>query len=862
MANPPYDNKTIKETVRQVTNLEKRLGSLDATTAKIVKNISKIIQQLDDGTDDTEELIDGLGIWAKRLDDVLEKQKEITNVSNVYQTTLNQMIAASEGRIEQIKDAHQTERDNLALLVQQEKNQTQELRAQNEIYNNREAYQQAELTKLNAQQVLIQNQLLDENISAEKKLALQKEYEKSLKQEADIKAEAEESEQKKSELTAKTKAKIARKEAAEKLAKGEKLDPEKQTAADNIRNAIQGSKEAYDENRNAGMSPIKALINIKETIKAGNDQQAESFNKVSNVLSAGFNALNNLIDNAARVMESSYGRVNAAIDGTGKTFSDFIDGLSELGISPLIRQEKLLENLSNIASSGITTELEQLALLTTIKDKTVASFDATDGNLRRLVRLNQNLGNLSAKQFGLAAVLRTELNAAFGDSSYMAKMFQQMTGTIIDAVSANAMRGRGDSTNFYAVMETFAAGLYEAGVDEGTVSALAQGINYLGSGNVQALSGNKSLQNLLLLSMDRAGLDYASILQQGLTTNDTYILLSEIIDYLADITDNTKQNNVLRSSYANLFNLSVTDMNAIKNLSQNNTFRNYATASTKITGDTALQQATNEMLKISEERTMFSEILNNFTENAKFSFGVGVANSSWAYPINLLARLGIDAGRALTDMGLTTPGKITLLASAAGYAASIIPGVINLVDDLKGNFNALGSDKNTISNYFTATLGSPDDNQGLYGGGTAAARTVVNNGSATFKTFESTYDTDVQKTDVYKESATWEEEQKASEEDPNTKILKEFEKTLMKANEGDGYAFAVSLQGMSDGVLRSFASIFADEDAMMNTLTGKNNALEQNNTFIDYVQDTSTKSTSASGKSTGTANRTSGSGAR
>ena len=135
--------------------------------------------------------------------------------------------------------------------------------------------------------------------------------------------------------------------------------------------------------------------------------------------------------------------------------------------------------------------------------------------------------------------------------------------------------------------------------------------------------------------------------------------------------------------------------------------------------------------------------------------------------------------------------------------------------------------------------------------GSTTANSIVNNGSTNFKSFDNTYESKTKSSTMYSESAKWEEEEKAAEEDPNNKILKEFEKTLMKANEGDGYAFAVSLQGMSDGVLRSFASIFADEDAMMETLTGKNNALEQNNTFIDYVEDTSTKPTSAAGTSTG-----------
>ena len=827
--------KVDPEVRRQVTALEKSLSAVDATTARIVKKISEIMKQLDEGEGDAEELIDNLSIWTKRLDEVIERQQEINLQSSAYAQMTDFAKARHEGILEKIKEEHDTEKQQLATKVLQAKLDTDELRAQNELYDLQELKQQAELKRLNAQQVLLQNQLLEET-NIEKRIELEEEYAESLKKEEEIQKNISEAKKKQDELAAKVQNEQSRKQTAEKLVRGEKLDDSKLTPKEHLTNVIQGARNAFDVGTEAGMTPVKALLNIKDVILAGNDQQAESFKALSGVLSSGFNSLNAMIDNAARLMESSYGRVNAAIDGTGKTFSDYVDNMELLGISTLIKQEDLLQNLSNIATQGITSDLEQIALLTTIKDKTVASFDATDSNLRRLVRLNQNLGNLTAKQFGLAAVLRTELNAAFGDSSFIGRQFQQLTGTLLDAVSANALKGNTDSTNFYAVMETFAAGMYEAGVDEGTVSSIAQGINYLGSGNVQALSSNKALQNLMLLSMDRAGLDYATILQQGLNTRDTYLLLSEIIDYLADITDSTKKNNVLQSSYANLFNLSITDMSAIRNLSQNSTFRNYATASVSQNSNWALEQANNEMLAVSEERMMFSEVLNNFIDNAKFSLGVGVANSQWAYPLNLISRFGVQAGQTLSELGLPA-GKAVTLASGIGYGASIIPGVLNLMGDLKGNLSAIGSSKNTISNYFNATLGQEG---GIYDGSTASSRSVTSP-SRNFKSFDTadTYGTKTKASQTYSDTSKWEAE--ANEEDPNTKILKEFEKTLMKAKDSDGYAFAVSLQGMSDGVLRSFASIFADEDAMMETMTGKNNALEKNNTFIEYANDSSTK---------------------
>lgn len=618
-----------------------------------------------------------------------------------------------------------------------------------------------------------------------------------------------------------------------------------------LQDFFSSAKDAFNIGKEEGMSPVSALLNIKEVLISGNEDQKKSTEKITSALSSGFNAMNAMIDHAVSVVQSGYGAVTAALDGTGQTFDDIRKNLvSGAGISSLVRQEDLLNQVTSIAKEGISTDIESIAILSTIRDKTVASFQATDGNLRRLVRLNQNLGNLTAKQFGLAAVLRTELNTAFGDSSFIGRQFQQLTGTLLDAVSMNALKGGTDSTNFYAIMETFAGGLYEAGVDEGTVSAIAQGINYLGSGNVSALSGNKTLQNLLLLSMDRAGMDYATVLQQGLTTDDTYLLLQSIVDYLAEITEQNKENNVLQSSYANLFNLSVTDMTAIRNLSKNNVFRNYAAASTAFNNTTAMQAAINEINAVSE-RTMFSEKMTNLFENVKFTMGAGIASSPVALATNLISRYGVQAGAALSDIGLTKVGKATSLASGIAWGLSLLGGIDDLLSGLKTSFGNIGSENNTLSDYFLTDF---SENGGMYDLG-EGGRNFANQGAGlkTFDAYAQQYGTsyDNAQNKYMEEKETWEQEQRESEQDPNTKILKELQKTLMDDKNGN-YAFAVSLQGMSDSVLASFASIFTENDDEIEITEGKvtNNSLNQNNTFIDLASDTSSATSNSGSTST------------
>ena len=831
-----------KVTAAQVAAVNKLLKESVKTTDDLAKNLKIINNALNDGTIQQKEFNELLDEQVEKYVSAKKLAYELNQYSKDYNDRQKETLASWDRQIAQEKVRQHDARVALSFEMEREEQRLAFAREQNTLYELRAKSEQLTLEKLNAQKTIQFNILHDENTGDKQRLTAINKYIELVKEQEKLEgASAKNKEKQTWEAFNLNRAKEAER-------RGDLKE------AEQIKKNLSAPVKDYRYNEQTGQIEFvdvfdkivgKASDKLSDKFGAENEKMTKT---LSGVLQSGFNSLNSMIDTATNLYSSAYGRVNAAIDGVGKTFDDYVDGMQNLGLSTLVKQADLLKNLSDVASQGIATDLEQIALLSTIKDKTVASFQATDGNLRRLVRLNQNMGNLTAKQFGLAAVLRTELNQAFGDSSFIGRQFQSLTGALLDAVSANALKGGTDSTNFYAVMETFAAGMYEAGVDEGTVSAIAQGINYLGSGNVQALSGNKALQNLMLLSLDNAGLDYATILQQGLSTKDTYLLLQSIVDYLADITDTTKKNNVLQSSYANLFNLSITDMSAIRNLSQNSTFQNMALSSVYQTGSWALDQATNEMLAVSEERTTFAEALNNFIDNSKFSLGIGVASSKWAYPLYKLAGLALDASTLLSNAGLEKTAVVKGLkyAGLGAYGASLLPGVFNLVTDLGGNLSAIGSEKNTISNYFSANL---SNTEGMYSGtatGTALSQATMSNN---FKGFNNPYGTEyenkMKSSEVYSESSQWQAEAEAAEQDPNTKILKEFEKTLMKANEGDGYAFAVSLQGMSDGVLRSFASIFADEEAMMETLTGKNNALEENNTFINYVNDSSTKPTSS-----------------
>ena len=610
------------------------------------------------------------------------------------------------------------------------------------------------------------------------------------------------------------------------------------------------------------------LKDIKDEVKQGFKDSTSSLNAfgdtIVNAVAASRNFFNGIVDGTVSSISQYYGPIAASLEGVNGELKDFksINNRLQLdiGLSSLVKQEAVLNSINNLVSQGITSDIESLGILTSIRDKTVSSFDVTNSDLRRLVRLNQQRGNLTAKQFGLADALKESFNSTFGDSSFLNGMFQSLTGTVLDAVSANANSGGTDSTAFYSVLESWLGAMYESGVDTNTVNAIAQGVNYLGSGNVQALSGNKQLQNLMLLSMDRAGLDYADILQRGLSDSNMNVLLSTIVDYLAEITSNTKENNVLQSSYANLFNMSVTDMTAIQNLSKS------GYSALGMTGANALAQASNELNKVAS-RTSAAEQINNVIDNAKYVFGSSIAENKLSYFTYKASNLILDSldglnktaqGTSNSNLMQKAVGKVfdnitgpVRLVTSLTYLGSLLPGVLGFGKGLLGSASSL---LNGDGNNALAQIISQSSSGGLYdGGGTSRGGvfSLTSSGATSSNALKQFTLTGSSQASGITDTTKWENDARAAseEEDENVKILKEFEKTLMKAKDSDGYAFAVSLQGMSDGVLRSFASIFADEDAMLNTMTGKNNALEQNNTFIDYVEkNTSTTNTNNSSK--------------
>ena len=101
------------------------------------------------------------------------------------------------------------------------------------------------------------------------------------------------------------------------------------------------------------------------------------------------------------------------------------------GVSPLIKQESVVSNLEKLVGQGISFDVEQRAFLETIKDKIATTFEAADGTLLRLVRIQQQ--DTTAARLGMEYALTSFLNNMYETTEYMQSVAKSVRNSLQEA---------------------------------------------------------------------------------------------------------------------------------------------------------------------------------------------------------------------------------------------------------------------------------------------------------------------------------------------------------------------------------------------------------------------------------------------
>lgn len=487
--------------------------------------------------------------------------------------------------------------------------------------------------------------------------------------------------------------------------KKKRIEKQRQEARESTRKGKEEKRKQDKENRILDLlSKYDSEGNLKSQEQMKKDTREAGWLQLKDSLEKGLEKLGESFSNSVNKAMAQYANyqtgINARLQSTGKNFASIEKNLGKVAYSPLLKADTLYANLSKLVQDGIVSNVEQRAFLMTIKDNIATTFDANNNAIRRIIRVQQQ--DSTASRLGLEAFLTRYMNSLVQNTEYLTTTFDNVQEALLEASSLMDMGG---STAFEFQVQKWLGAMTGLGLSESTSSSLAQALGYLGSGNIESLNSS-ALQNLLVMASSRAGISYGELLKGGLSAETTNELLSSVVDFVQDIWENTKDNNVTLSQLSNTFGLTVSDVRSIANMSES--IKNSLVSTSMDTDE--MYSELGYQFKQMGSRMSIATLMSNAFSNFSFQTGATMASNPATYALWKIADFitsttgGINIPHATvlgTGVDLNATVEQLLKLGLVGYSTlSNITGIASAVKSI-GNgaalLNAMGiSEGNTL----------------------------------------------------------------------------------------------------------------------------------------------------------------------
>ena len=412
-------------------------------------------------------------------------------------------------------------------------------------------------------------------------------------------------------------------------------------------------------------------------------------------------SLTNAVSDMAKQLDSKIdeiGKYKSAIDtrlygskNTKNWAGSYWDSMSKditgmAGISPLVKQGDLANKVSQMVGQGIAFNVEQRATLAVLKDKIATTFDAANGTLLRLVRIQQQ--DTTAGRLGMEAALNAFLNNMYETTEYMNGIATTIKGSLEEAMSL--MTGE-NALSFEYQVQKWLGSMYSVGMSDSAVQGLGSVIGKLASGQIDAIT-NGGQGNLVIMAANQAGLSVADILNNGLDSQTTNELMNSMVDYLAKIAKDAGDSKVIQQQMASVYGMTASDLKAAANLSRSRS----AVARDGLTYGGAINNLYS-MANSMYARTSIGEMMTNAWDNFQYTMAAGIANNPMLYATYKAAGLldavaGGIAIPAISVMGNMVDLETTVadLMRVGAMSGSILSGIGSMVAS-GGNGGITGS---------------------------------------------------------------------------------------------------------------------------------------------------------------------------
>ena len=499
------------------------------------------------------------------------------------------------------------------------------------------------------------------------------------------------------------KAQVATKSGEELKALNKKIKAEekalkkrKQFEQDIAKERKKAAEEEYRQNFNGLFGKGKSFAERKQAFynMSHNEDGTRNLGKLAA-------SLTNAVSDMAKQLDSKIdeiGKYKGAIDtrlygskNTKNWAGSYWDSMSKditgmAGISPLVKQSDLANKVSQMVGQGIAFNVEQRATLAVLKDKIATTFDAANGTLLRLVRIQQQ--DTTAGRLGMEAALNAFLNNMYETTEYMEGLAAQVKGNLEEAMSL--MTGE-NALSFEYQVQKWLGSMYSVGMSQEAVQGLGGVIGKLASGQIDAIT-NGGQGNLVIMAANQAGLSVADILNNGLDSQTTNELMNSMVDYLAKIAKDAGDSKVIQQQMASVYGMTASDLKAAANLSSSRS----AVARDGLTYSGAINNLYS-MANSMYARTSIGEMMGNAWDNFQYTMAAGVANNPFLYATYKAAGLldAVTGGIALPDIkvmgtGVNLQTTIADLMRVGAMSGSILSGIGSMIAS-GGNGGITGS---------------------------------------------------------------------------------------------------------------------------------------------------------------------------
>jgi hypothetical protein len=404
-------------------------------------------------------------------------------------------------------------------------------------------------------------------------------------------------------------------------------------------------------------------------------------------------SLNKLLENSIDKIAESKGEIDTRLQGSnnekfaGSYWDQLTKDMMSVGaVTPFFKQENFANNIKSLVDRGISFDLKQRAFLMTIQEKIANTFNVADGTLLRLIRIQQE--DSTAGRLGMESALNTFLNEMYENTEYLKGVAESVRGSLQEM---EALMTGAEATEVEYQVQKWMGSLYSVGMSQEAVQGIAGALGQLAAGQIEAISGSSGAGNLLVMAANDAGIPISNILANGLNAEETNKLLQATVNYLAEIAESSKGNNVVQQQLAGVFGVKASDLRAATNLVTKDSVDDIF--GEQLSYDNMLRQLY-KMAATMGMRTSIGEQLSNIWANGQYSIAGSMASTPMSYLLHKASRLlkdttgGMDFGIPLImGNGLPINFNVADLMSFGAIGSGILGSLGPMINGLATSSN-------------------------------------------------------------------------------------------------------------------------------------------------------------------------------